>query len=324
MTLSDLLADLYRRFNYASSPASEVTTRLTALLNETQQDILSEPGMDTLLYDTMTFASVASTPEYSVLPTSLARIRTIYDTTNFWVLPPRSLAWYRSAYPNPLLITGIPDSYVDLGQWAVLTQPSNASELFVISTSATDGAAVTAYLEGYRTGGLFTSVSKAMNGTTSVSFGAAITDWVEITKFYVSAAAVGTITLREDSGIGTALSTIPISQTYARYRRIALAPTPASALTYTVDYARDVANLVNANDEPVLPPKFHALLAVGARMREYEKKDDPRYAEVATEYRRRLGQLKYYVYAPAGFSPVMGRRQTQRPSQLGGYYPSGS
>ena len=48
MTLSEMRADLYRRFNYAASPATDVTTRLTAFLNETQNEILSEPGMEAL------------------------------------------------------------------------------------------------------------------------------------------------------------------------------------------------------------------------------------------------------------------------------------
>ena len=92
MTLGDLEADIYRRLNYAATPATEVTTRLRALLNETQNEILSEPGMGSLLNGSLTFASVADTPQYS-LPQAAARVKTMYETTNDRKLDRRSLEW---------------------------------------------------------------------------------------------------------------------------------------------------------------------------------------------------------------------------------------
>ena len=56
MTLANLLADVYRRLAFASAPAADVTTRLTAFLNETQQDLMSEPGTETFMNDVITFA----------------------------------------------------------------------------------------------------------------------------------------------------------------------------------------------------------------------------------------------------------------------------
>jgi hypothetical protein len=39
MTLTTLLADLYRRLNHPSSPAAAVTTRFTAYINEGLQEL---------------------------------------------------------------------------------------------------------------------------------------------------------------------------------------------------------------------------------------------------------------------------------------------
>ena len=321
MTLSDLLQDLYRRFGYASSPASEITTRYTALLNETQAEILSRPGLSALLNGSLTFDSVASTPTYA-LPQGVARLKQLYETTNDRRLTPRTLDWYRRAYPDVAAVTGTPDSYVDLGLIGIAVQPSDASSIFVDSTSASDTN--TAYLEGYRTGGYFASASVTMTGTTAVDIAAAITDWEFLTKFYLSAAAVGDVTLHEDASGGTELARIPIGQTQARYRRIALAPTPASAITYTCDFEWDAQNMANANDEPLLPVRFHRLLGLGARMKEYEKKDSERWAAARAELQQGIGDLLYFVASQAAGSPVMGRGQTERPSQLGGFYPAGS
>ena len=320
MTRSDLLADLYRRFGYASSPATEISTRFGQYLNEVQQELLSEPGMGALLNGSLTFASVASTPQYSI-PQAIARVKTIYETTNDRRLELRSLDWYRSIYPDVAAQTGIPEVAVDLGAIGVAVQPSDASEIFVDSTSASDTG--TAYIEGFRTGGYFVSRSVTMTGTTAVSLGSAYTDIVFITKFYISAAAVGTVTLHEDASGGTELARIPIGQTFARYRRIALVPTPSSAITYTVDFEWDPQNMSNANDEPLLPPRFHRLLGIGARVKEYEKKDDSRYQEAVREFEHQKRKLKYFVFSQAAAGANLRGHLHRGYSTLGGQFPAG-
>lgn len=321
MRLTDLEADLYRRLGYATSPATEITTRLRAFLNQTQRDVLSEPGMDVLLNGTASFASVASTPQYSV-PQSVARIKKLYETTNDYALVGLSQDAYRTFDPDTTAHTGTPTHWVDLGWNAVSAQPSDASEIFIDSTSASDTGTV--YIEGYRTGGYFVSLSTTMTGTTAKTLGAAYTDIIEITKFYISATAVGAVTLHEDASGGTELARIPIGQTYARYKRIALWPCPAAAITYSIDYERDIQDMANANDEPVLPVRFHALLIDGALLREMTKKDDSRVSMAAREYSRQLGNLKYFLCTATDHRPVMGGRMGSRPSQLGAWYPSGS
>ena len=318
MTRSDLLADLYRRFGYASSPATEISTRFGQYLNEVQQEILSEPGMGALLNGSITFASVASTPQYSI-PQAIARVKTIYETTNDRRLEMRSLDWYRSLYPDVAVQTGTPEIFVDLGFLGVAKQPSDASQLLVDSTSASDTN--TAYIEGYRTDGYFTSASVTMTGTTAVNLGT--TDIVFVTKFYLSAAAVGTVTLHEDASGGTELARIPIGQTFARYRRIALVPTPASAVTYTVDFEWDPQNMSNANDEPLLPPRFHRLIGIGARLKEYEKKDDSRLGEARAEFDEQLRKLKFFVFSQAAAGANLRGHLHRGYSTLGGNFPAG-
>jgi hypothetical protein len=326
VTLSTLLSDLYRRLGYASSPATEITTRLTAFVNQTQRDILSEPGMQVLLDGldgTITFDSVASTPQYS-LPPAVARLKKLYERTNDRALIGLSQDTYRTYDPDTTANTGTPTHWVDLGWSAVASQPSDASDLFVDSTAA--GDTNTVYIEGYRSGGYFTSLSATMTGATakSVKGASLITDIIEVTKFYLSAAAVGTVTLVEDAEGGTELARIPIGQTYARYKRIALWPCPSSAISYSIDYERDLQDMANANDEPVLPVRFHPLLIEGALLREMTKKDDSRYDKAARAYERMLGNLKYFTFTNLDHRPVMGNALVRRPSQLGGQYPSGS
>ncbi len=323
MTLTDLQADCYRRLGFAVSPASDTVTRITAFLNETQQEILSDPGMEALLYDAITFASVASQATYG-LPPSVAAVRQIRDAATRIPLLPMSLSEYRRTYPDPSAVSGVASRWVDLGFGAVAIQPSNASELFIKSTSASDTNTV--YVEGIRTGGYPIAYSTTMTGVTAKSISAAYTDVVEVTKLYLSAVAVGTVTLLEDSGIGTELARIPIGQTNARYRQIALAITPSAVVTYSIDYERDATALINATDEPVIPPRFHRLLGVGARMREYEKQDQRRYLQAQAEYLFGVKKLKHFVYSQAAGTPnLRGSVPHQlRNSQLGAWFPAGT
>ena len=319
MTLATLEAELYRRLNYATSPATEVTTRLRSFLNLTQRQILGLPGLDRLRDDTITFASVNAVAQYG-LPQAVMRIQGLSERTNNRRLTARSLSWLREVDPG-LTNTGTPEYYIPIGIQAVNRQPSDASEIFVDSTSASDTN--TAYLEAIRSGGYRIVLSVSMTGVTAVSLGAAYTDIVEVTKFYLSAAAVGTVTLHEDASGGTELARIPIGQTFARYEGIQLWPTPSAAVTYYVDYTRTIPDMANANDEPLLPEDFHWLLIEGALVKEWTKKDDVMRRELAeTEFRTGLSALRYHVTAPPDLLPARSDLG-ERVSRFGAHYPAG-
>jgi hypothetical protein len=156
---------------------------------------------------------------------------------------------------------------------------------------------------------------------TAVTLSASVTDVVEITKFYVSQSAAGSITLHEDSGSGTELGKITQGQTSARYQQIALWPTPSAAWTYTVDGERDLPDLSNSNDEPLIPSRFHRLLVDYALWKEFEKIDDTRGQQAYGRWQNGVSQLKYFLTCPPDFLPISGKSQALGRSRLGPYYP---
>lgn len=316
MTLSDMEADLYRRLGYDATPAASVTTRLRAFINETYREILAQPGMERFRDDTITVASTAD-QQYLALPQSVARVKMIHETTNDRIIEQISLRQLRRM--NPEATTGTPQFFAVLGTRGVAVQPSDASAIFVDSDNAGDTG--TAYIQGVRTGGYREVNSETMTGTTGVQIGS-LSDWIQIDKFYLSAAATGTVTLHEDSEGGTELARISIGGTYARYLHILLEPVPSAAVTYTVDYVREIEELANATDEPVIPPDFHRLLAVGARMKEYERREDGgRYASAQTEFLLGLRSIRFWLHTVGGNAT---RDFAPQHSQLGPTYPAGS
>lgn len=324
MDLSALLAACYRDLNYATSPDSTVTTRLTSYLNEGVRAVLAEPGMANLL-DTdepYTFASVADQYRYT-LPDAYTQIRQVTERTNDRKLRSLTLSQYRELDPDPTNASGLPEAWVPFGRTAAHTQPSDASELFIDSTSASDTN--TCYLEGIISGGYRRTASVTMTGTTAVSLSAAITTWVEVTRLSLSAAAVGVVTLHEDSSGGTELAKIPIGQTTSSYEGFYLWPTPSSVITYVVDARRDYRDLSVSSDVPPLPTDFHPMLIKYAAMREWEHKDDLTRAQAAlVQYQQWLSKLKYWMHHTGDTVPVLrsGGERVGR-SRLGAFYPAG-
>ena len=320
MTLTTILADLYRKLGFPTTPQTAVTTRLTAMVNETVQELLSEVGFSqpATLPAQITFASVASTPIYALSPL-LSRVLAISEQTNNRRLERKEFDWYRTVEPNPTINTGTSSVWVPMGLTGIEAQPTAACELFCVSTAA---ETPTIYVEAVRTGGVPISLSTAMTGTTAKTLGASYTDIEMVTKCYLSAAATGTVTLRMDNGTGTVITTIPIGQTSARFEQIALWPTPASAITYYVDGERIVSDMANGTDEPPFPVRFHRMVVDGTLLKEWEKRDDSRYGQVKGRFERDKGRLKAYLWYSGDTIPVMGGGSGVRFSRLGGWAPA--
>lgn len=192
MTLSDILSDCYARLGYSSTPDSGVTARLTRFANETQRELCSDPILQQWLIGTQTFDTVADQTHYG-LPPIVARVLKIFSSDHRYTLREMSLSDYREIQPDPTASTGIPTHFVQFGGSDASIQLASPSTLYALSTSASDTN--TAYLEGVRTGGYAFADSVTMTGLTAAPF--AYSDIEEVTKFYLSAPAVGTVTLQD-------------------------------------------------------------------------------------------------------------------------------
>ena len=320
MTFSDIKSAVFDECNYLASPATAVTTRVARFVNEGMRLMLSEPGLARLVdSDTpYTFASVAGQARY-VVPEAVARILHIREITNDITLSAMDLGRYRHVDPDPASSSGTTTHFVPIGRAAVAVQPADASAVFVKSDAAGDTG--TAYIEGVRSTGVINAEGITMTGVTAAGsgFGA----FVDITDFYLSTAAVGNITLHEDSGIGTTLAAIKVGATRPRYYAFYLWPTPSAAVTYYVDYRRELTDLVNNTDEPPLPTDFHPALVAYAVSREKQKTDDREgAADALARYQKFLRSLKYQTQTLSDELPVMGRGALVGRSRLGAWFPA--
>jgi hypothetical protein len=317
MTRAELLTALGQELNKETSSMNTTTkNRLLGYLNRRHRALASAPGLQHLRETTLTFSSAQSRAFYGLA--NVAKVNRIWDTTNDRALMEISLSEYRTMDPDAINYEGTPECFVWSGYGSVARQPANASELFWKSTAA--GDTQNSYLEGEITGNYPLAKTKALTGTTAVSVDTSVTTWERIHKAYLASAAAGVVTLHEDLGSGTELARIGIGQTQQRYWQFYLWRTPSATIEYSADVTREITDLAQDTDEPILPIDFHDLLFLGAAMDEYRHLDDTRYSVVREEYRRREGQFQYWLAETASGASV----SIEPPSRLGAWFPSGT
>jgi hypothetical protein len=315
MTLSEILEEVYDDLGYQTNPANAVVVRITRRVNRALEAVLSEPGLESLLNGTETFASVADQARYGLA--NVSEIRGITTATNDRRLIRRSESWYRATNPDPASHTGTPGYVVPIGPVAVAQVPS-VTGLWAVSSSASDTARVT--IDAVRSFGYPDSpTATVLTGTTRVAIGS-LTDYIDVTQFQLSAACVGDVSLYDAVTAGNLLAVIPRGQTTSRYLGFYLSPTPSAAETFTAHVEHELQPLVSATDEPLLPAKFHRILGMRVRMREYEGKDDGRFKIAAAEYQETLQRLKAHVNG--GGDPLIPGGAVSRRSDLGSEYPA--
>jgi hypothetical protein len=92
--------------------------------------------------------------------------------------------------------------------------------------------------------------------------------------------------------VGTALATIMPHNASSHYRQIALWPTPSAIVAYTIDYQRQILDMSSDWDSPLLPEDFHWLLKQGAKVNEYERTDDSRFAAARGDLERGIAEMR--------------------------------
>lgn len=287
MNFSEILLDTYDRTANDQAPLTAVSRRIKRFVNRWNRKILSAPGMESLRRATITKASIADQPAYGV---ALQAIRWVSEGTTQRRIYPKTLGWYRENFPNTANFTGTPSKYIPLGHTRIHTLPSAPCQLFAVSSQAADVGTIK--VEAIRSDGYRVSLSKLLTGIVPVSLSATITDVIDIENIYLSAAQTGDVTLTQGSG-GTELSKIRIGQTAPRFLRYALAPTPSTAIVYTLDGIAEIVDLVNDTDEPFMESDFHDILVDGAVYDEWMNRGRVRDAkELRFEIEARIRQLR--------------------------------
>jgi hypothetical protein len=135
VTRSDLLTAI-ADVTGGDSTVTATADRYKRMLNRRHREVLSWPGSEVLRQRQITFASVADQALYALA--NVETIGEVRELTNDRKLERRSLAAYRRFNPDPAANPGVAEFVVPIGYQQVALQPSDASELWLDSTSASD------------------------------------------------------------------------------------------------------------------------------------------------------------------------------------------
>ena len=183
-----------------------------------------------------------------------------------------------------------------------------------------------AYVEGLTADGVYRRGKVSLNGVTATQVDSTITTWVKLTKFYLTAAPVGTVSLYGDLLETIPLAVIPPQHLTARYSRIHLHPTPTGIVTYHADVEVHVEDMAIASDEPLLPEDFHWLVESGALMREYQKRQQVGLVQLEqARFQKGVSDMRAFVRQSTG-ALYNSRRKTRFTSlqESGVFFPEGS
>jgi len=229
-------------------------------------------------------------------------------------------------------VTGTPTHWIPLGFSPVATRPITATfpPLWIAATIAPVGTdTFTLVLVGDLNGSpgqTFTvtpplsTPDPLVRNVVTVPTGFTVTD---ILEFSCSAPLVGAVALFDAATGGNLISQISKSQTTARYYRIGFYPVPTAPVLYWIDYEREILPLVDPVDEPLLPIDFHDIIALWARLDEYEFKSDDRWMVTKSLVEQRQQELRAWVenHDAYRFHAVPVEAGTSR---LGPFFPAGT
>jgi hypothetical protein len=146
------------------------------------------------------------------------------------------------------------------GRSPVLAQPTSASVIRIVSSSASDNTAAKAITITGDTASGVTSESITPNGTTPVSGTTSFTQILGVTK---GAEWAGTLTMTSNSAAVTNLTLFPTE--YGRsYPQLQYLGTPAAGETVQYRFYRKPRELANDNDLTDIPPPFERVLVFDA------------------------------------------------------------
>ncbi len=321
MTFAEMVAAAEDDLGY-TQPSTTQTTRIKRWINEGYRHLLSQPGREKLRDGTITLTTIANQASYA-MPQECSLIYRMIQVDNQQPLIGMTMDEYRRSNPGLNQLSNFAYRYVPYG-WAPVFQQPAGTGLWVSSSDAAD-TTQKVNIGGFLTNGdLVEPVQSAvLTGTVRLQIGAS-TAWDLLTKVSLTATCAGVVTLWDAAVGGNVLVRIRPTFTSAQYWHLILFPTPSDAgVAYTVDVQLALYDLVGDTDIPLLPPDFHDMLPLYARMRDFQMSADTmRFTTTQSEWQRRGIDLARRLDWDKSVNLAMGAGSGYGFNNLGGWYPA--
>jgi hypothetical protein len=182
--------------------------------------------------------------------------------------------------------TGAVWQYALMGIFGVQTQPSSASTLSIVSSSASDTSVVR--VRGVTSNNVIETEAVTLTGTTPV---ATTLSYTTVYDFSKTAATVGRLTATSNSGAITNV-VMPAEDLSMEFQHLRVWRTPDAADVLRLRYLRRPRALVNPQDAPDVPQRWHELILHGTLVHGFRDKAEDQVADRYQHLRREQGHLR--------------------------------
>lgn len=268
--------------NNIQDTSDAMKTIIKVYCNDVYFDILRRINWE-CIDDDYQFTTVAGTKDYS-LPPDFGKELYVYDSTNKVQLSPIDLQQLSMDFTATIDTQGTVQRYLTLDR-PVRQQPSSASTLSIVSSSAADTSQVVR-IKGLDSNGVELNESVTLAGTSTAT---SANTYSEIKSLSKSASTTGRITITSNSGAVTVAIMSPADLSY-RVKIMRLHESPSSAIVVKAPYIVKPYPLSSDYDTPVI--ECADVIELGATMKAWRyKRQFDKAKDMKNEYEQAISNI---------------------------------
>lgn len=293
------LSEMVKNVNSECHPITNIDGVIKRHLNRGQKVVASKGppgGWPFLRMYGFTITTVANQSDYALSPlVDTSKIINFRDQTTPGHIQEVPEQEFRTYDPGPTA-TGNAYLYRLKGFSPVQNQPTSASALSIVSSSASD-TAVIINIQGLDGSNILVNETKTLTGTTPVSTTNSYSKLISISKDRIS---VGKVTITSNAAAVTNVVIAPKNR-HVSHPIIALTNIPASVATLYYDFTMAVPDITADDDICVLPEQYHDVPELYAKARVFKHLNNPTMAQLTmSEFEQRIKDMLSDYKAPSG------------------------
>lgn len=225
--------------------SSDMLTLIAGFINDRATEVYRRCNLLDINRSDYQFTTTSGTEDY-VLPSDFGKEISVVDTTNKLVLSrldPQENTRYNY---SQLEATGVVNGYVIMDK-TVRAQPTSASQLSIVSASASDTTQVV-YIKGLDTNGYETYEEVTLTGTSAAT---STYTYSRVHLISKSAATVGAVTVTSNSAAVT-VAIFSREQLEHRCKVIRLILVPNSSIVIELNYIQRILPMTQDYDYPII------------------------------------------------------------------------
>jgi hypothetical protein len=280
------LAEIVTNVKAEVGPATNIDSLIKRWANRGQQKFVTvaKHYFSWMILNRLTLTTEVGVSEYALSPlVDRSKLINMYSEDRKWSINVISRFQFQERFPDASMISGDPVIAYLSGYTPVSRQPTSASQLTVVSTSALDTSIIT--IDGLNAAGVLIREEITLNGITPV---VSTNSFSKILTRSYNAFLSGIVTMTSNAGAVTN-ATISARDRQGLLPKITFYPQPSSAKTLFYDATMRLPPLVTDNDMSLIPEDFHDAIEDYAMARCYRhKKDIPSATAAYTAFLERV------------------------------------